>query len=136
MSSRAKKFVSIPVALGVLYLAFMGLHWQSPEPRKFLIYLSIAVLCSVFQLKRVGFGTAFSVSMPFVLISIVQLSLAEAVTVGCAAALAQCLWVRAKFTETVLAVGMPILAVRSSLAHVGPSMSTMKALMRPWRPLG
>ena len=119
MSTRAKKFVSIPAALGVLYLVFMGLHWQSSDPRKFLIYLSIAILCSVFQLKRAGFGTAFSVSMPLVLISIVQLSLAEAVAVGCAAALAQCLWARAKVSETVLAVGMlaTVIAIADFISH-------------------
>jgi diguanylate cyclase (GGDEF)-like protein/putative nucleotidyltransferase with HDIG domain len=119
MSKRAKQFVSIPAALGVVYLAFMGLHWESSDPRKFLIYLSIAVLCSVFQLKRAGFGTAFSVSMPFVLISIVQLSLPEAVAVGCAAALAQCLRARAKAAETVLAVGMlaTVIAIADFISH-------------------
>jgi diguanylate cyclase (GGDEF)-like protein/putative nucleotidyltransferase with HDIG domain len=106
MSRRTKAFVSIPAALGVLYLASILVHWQGSEPKSFFVYLTMAVACSVFQLKRPGFGTAFSVSLPFVLISIVELSLPEAVAVGCAAALAQCLWARAKAADTLLAVGM------------------------------
>ncbi|MGA2600477.1 MAG: HD domain-containing phosphohydrolase, partial [Bryobacteraceae bacterium] len=48
--------------------------------------------CSVFQVKRSGLSIAFSLNLPFVLISMVELSVPEAMTVGCAAALAQCLW--------------------------------------------
>src|SRR5271156_3329607 len=106
MSRRTKAFVSIPAALGVLYLASTVVHWQGSEPKRFFVYLIMAVICSVFQVKRPGFGTAFSVSLPFVLISIVELSLPEAVVVGCAAALAQCLWARSRATDTILAVGM------------------------------
>src|SRR5580658_8127497 len=106
MSRRTKIFVSIPAALGVLYLISILVHWQGSEPRGFFVYLIMAVVLSVFQVKRPGFGTAFSISLPFVLISIVELSLPEAVAVGCAAALAQCLWARSKVTDVLLAVGM------------------------------
>jgi putative nucleotidyltransferase with HDIG domain len=106
MSIRTRIFVLVLAGLGLLLLATMGFRWHVSEPQRFFAYLSMAVLCSLVQVKRSGFGTAFSVSMPFVLISIVELSLAEAVVVGCCAALVQCLWARSKPVDTLLAVGL------------------------------
>jgi diguanylate cyclase (GGDEF)-like protein/putative nucleotidyltransferase with HDIG domain len=106
MSIRTAVFVLVLAGLGLLLLATMGFRWHVSEPQRFFAYLSMAVLCSLVQVKRSGFGTTFSVSMPFVLISIVQLSLGEAVVVGCCAALVQGVWARAKLVDTILAVGL------------------------------
>ena len=94
MSIRVKAFVGIMLALGVAHLATDAVIWRVSDGRRFAMYLIMAVLCSVIQVKRPGMTIAFSVNMPFILISMVELTLPEAVAVGCAAGLAQCLWDR------------------------------------------
>lgn len=111
MSSKTKVFVTITAALGLAYLVLSIVNWHVSEPRRFVTYLGVAIICSVFQVKRSGLAIAFSLNLPFILISMVELSVPEAMTVGCAAALAQCLWdpqIRRRpsqivFTVTVLA---------------------------------
>jgi hypothetical protein len=106
VSIRTRVFVLVLAGLGLLCLATLGFRWHVSEPQRFFVYLSLAVLCSFVQVKRPGLGTTFSVSLPFVLISIVQLSLGEAVVVGCCAGLVQSLWARSKLVDTVLTVGL------------------------------
>jgi diguanylate cyclase (GGDEF)-like protein/putative nucleotidyltransferase with HDIG domain len=95
--------------VGVIHLMASALHWQISNPGRFFSYLIMAVVCSSFRLQRQGVGTVFSLSLPFVLISIVQLTHSEATVIGCAAALVQCLWspeIRRRPGRVVLAVGM------------------------------
>jgi diguanylate cyclase (GGDEF)-like protein/putative nucleotidyltransferase with HDIG domain len=92
MSSKTKVFVTITAALGLAHLVLSVVNWHVSEPRRFVTYLGMAIICSVFQVKRSGLSVAFSLNLPFILISMVELSVPEAMTVGCAAALAQCLW--------------------------------------------
>ncbi len=111
MSSKTKVFVTITAALGLAHLILSVVNWHVSEPRRFVTYLGMAIICSVFQVKRSGLAIAFSLNLPFILISMVELSVPEAMAVGCAAALAQCLWdpqIRRRpsqiaFTVTVLA---------------------------------
>lgn len=99
------------LALGLAHLSTSALNWHFSDPRRFAMYLAMAVLCSALQVKRPGMSIAFSVNLPFILISMVDLSLPEAVVIGCAGGLAQCVWdsrIRKSpsqifFTVTVLA---------------------------------
>lgn len=91
VATRTKAFIFITVALGVAQLAASATNWHVSDPRRFFTYLAMAVACSLLQVKRPGLGIAFSVNVPFVLISMVELTVQEAIVVGCAAAVAQCL---------------------------------------------
>ena len=111
MSTKTKIFVMITAALGLAHIALAAANWHVSDPKRFFTSLAMAVFCSVFQVKRAGLAIAFSLNLPFILISLVELSMQEAVAVGCAAALAQCLWdpqtrrrpSQILFTVTVLA---------------------------------
>jgi len=94
MSTRTKVFIGIMLALGLAHLATDALTWHVSDPKRFGTYLLMAILCSVLQVKRPGMAIAFSVNVPFILISMVELTLPEAVVIGCAGGLAQCLWDR------------------------------------------
>jgi putative nucleotidyltransferase with HDIG domain len=92
MSPRTKAFLTLITYLGSFYLLLAVTDFHLSRPALFFTYLSTAVVFSVVQARRPGLSVAFSLNLPIVLISIVELSRQEAVAVGCAAALAQCLF--------------------------------------------
>ena len=75
--------------LGLANLAFSAVSWHLYEPGQFLSYLVMAVVCSVVQVKQSSARVAFSLNVPFILLSMVELTPPEAVLVGCSAVLAQ-----------------------------------------------
>jgi diguanylate cyclase (GGDEF)-like protein/putative nucleotidyltransferase with HDIG domain len=92
LNPRMRIFVWIMTAFGAVQLTSGIVNWQWSHPKLFLLYLSVATICSYFQVKSSRTGLAISVSLPVILLSILQLNLPEAVAVGCAAALAQNFW--------------------------------------------
>ena len=92
MSGRTRIFVLIMTVFGAVQLLTGVVNWQWSHPKLFLLYLAVAAICSYFQVRSSRSGLAISVSLPVILLSILQLNLPEAVAVGCAAALAQNFW--------------------------------------------
>jgi diguanylate cyclase (GGDEF)-like protein/putative nucleotidyltransferase with HDIG domain len=82
-------FVFLIVALGFVQLLFFGFDWQSTDSKRFFTYLAIVSIASFFNLNRMDGSGALSMNLPFVLLSIVDLSPEEAVTIGCIAAVIQ-----------------------------------------------
>ncbi len=97
-------------ALGILQLVLsLGAgRWQ--HPGLLLLYMGIALVSSVLQLRAAGSdGPPLSANVPVVLLSILQLGMSEAVLVGAAGALGQGLrnkQTRAKPLQLMLAVCM------------------------------
>jgi len=92
MPFRAKLFIAITVAVGVAALGSACLHWHSGDLLKFSCYLLIALLASSMKVRLPGMESTMSVNFLFVLLGVVELSLAETLVIGCAAALVQSLW--------------------------------------------
>ncbi len=67
-------------------------HCHSIDPVRFSCYLAIAVLASRMKVRLPGIDGTMSVNFLFVLLGVLELSLAETLLIGCAAGLAQCLW--------------------------------------------
>jgi diguanylate cyclase (GGDEF)-like protein/putative nucleotidyltransferase with HDIG domain len=88
-SRKAHLFVSLMVALGFVQFLVLGFNWHSADARRFCAYLTIVAITSFFHLNRNGRHDALSMNLPFVLLSIVDLNLQEAVTIGCVGALIQ-----------------------------------------------
>jgi hypothetical protein len=82
MSGKTRIFVVSAAALGIVQLVSAGLEWHTTDAKLLLLYLVMAVLCSCVQIRNLSAGMAFSLNLPFVLLSIVQLSRPEAVVVG------------------------------------------------------
>ncbi len=91
MPAKTRVFVSLLAVLGLADLAFSIINWSLYEPRLFLTYLVMAVLCSVVQVRQSSAPVSFYLNVPFILISMAQLTSPEAVAVGCSAVLAQSL---------------------------------------------
>jgi len=92
MPIRAKAFIAVTVASGAAVLGTTCLHWHSENLLKFGCYVLIAVLASTMKVQLPGMKSTISVNFLFVLLGVLELSLPEALVIGCAAALVQSLW--------------------------------------------
>ncbi len=97
-SGKTRAFVVAIAALGFVQLAAFSFRWRSFESSQFLLYFSAAAVCSLFSLKRADNGV--SLSLPFVLLSVVYLNLSEAVLIGCTSVLIQ--FLRSPKTRTMV----------------------------------
>jgi diguanylate cyclase (GGDEF)-like protein/putative nucleotidyltransferase with HDIG domain len=84
-SRKSHVFVFIAVILGFAELVSIGFNWHSADSRRFVIYLILTFAASFVHLKRIDRSGGFSLSLPFVLLSIVDLSTRESVAIGCLA---------------------------------------------------
>ena len=96
MSSKAKIFITLVIALGWLELVRSPFLWQSDDLAGFLVYFVIALLVSGLKLQLPGVTGTISVCYFFVLIGIVSLHLPQVLVTGCSAVLVQYLWQSAK----------------------------------------
>src|SRR5271154_4383285 len=89
MSWKMRSIAFVMASLGVVQLVSSAIAWKWPEPKVFLLYVCMAVVCSSLQVRISGAGNPpLSANVPVILLSILQLSLPEAVIVGASAALA------------------------------------------------
>jgi diguanylate cyclase (GGDEF)-like protein/putative nucleotidyltransferase with HDIG domain len=92
MSSIAKIYISGIVLIGAAVTVVELAQWESHDFIRFLSYLALAVVASRLKVSLPGISGALSVLFIFILFAIVELSLPEALFIGCAAILVQCLW--------------------------------------------
>jgi len=85
MSARTRLFIAVVATMGAVQLGASALSWREFDSIRFPVYLALAALSSLVRLKRAGHG--ISLSLPFVLLSIVDLTVSEAVLIGCVAVL-------------------------------------------------
>ena len=101
MPIRAKLFVIVTVSAGSVVFMAACTHWHSNDLLKFFCYFLIAVLASTMKVKLPGMDSTMSVHFLFVLLGILELSLAETLVIGCTAALVQSLWKNKRRPEAV-----------------------------------
>jgi diguanylate cyclase (GGDEF)-like protein/putative nucleotidyltransferase with HDIG domain len=90
MSVAPRLFVGVVVVCGTAALAFSVWHGRSADPFKFLCYLAIALAASRLKVNLPGITGTMSVNFLFLLLGVLELSFAEAMALGCAAVLVQC----------------------------------------------
>jgi hypothetical protein len=104
MTISAKLFIGAMVAAGVAALASGLMQWQVTDPVRFLSFLIITALASRLKLKLPGTNGNMSVSLPFILIAVAELSLSESVVIAAVSALVQGLPGRGKSMKAVQAL--------------------------------
>ena len=92
MPIRAQIFIVITSMAGIAAIATACMHWHSNDLLKFGCYLLIALLSSTLKVKLPGMDSTMSVHFLFVLLGVLELSLAETLVIACTAALVQSLW--------------------------------------------
>ena len=92
MPFKARLFIGMTAAAGVAVALQAFAHGHAIEPVRFICYLAIALMASRLKVRLPGIDGTMSVNFLFVLLGVLELSLAETLLIGCAAGLAQCLW--------------------------------------------
>jgi diguanylate cyclase (GGDEF)-like protein/putative nucleotidyltransferase with HDIG domain len=101
MPLRVKLFVTSTALVGALALGTALLDWHSTNLLQFVCYLLVAVLASTMKVRLPGMESTMSVHFIFVLLGVMELSLAQTLLIGCTAALVQSLWKTERRPETI-----------------------------------
>jgi hypothetical protein len=104
MPIKAKIFVAITVAIGSAGLIAALLQWHPGDPLKFACYLLLAIVAATMKVKLPGMDSTMSVHFLCVLMSVLDLSLAETLVIGCSAALVQSVWKNARRPDPIKVV--------------------------------
>jgi hypothetical protein len=93
MPTNAKLYINSTIVIGLSILAACLLfEWQFPDPLRYFGYLLLACLASTLKVKLPKIHGTMSINFLFILIGVAELTVAETITLGCVAALIQCLW--------------------------------------------
>lgn len=92
MPQPAQRFILGVLGLAALILALSLPNWDCKNIPRFIDCLVLTLVGAVLKVKLPRIVGTFSLSSVFILLGIVDLSLAEMLVVACAAASAQCLW--------------------------------------------
>jgi diguanylate cyclase (GGDEF)-like protein/putative nucleotidyltransferase with HDIG domain len=89
VSRRPKVLVFAVVALGLAQLLVLGAEWRNFNSRHFFAYLTVVAITSVVHVNRDQRYGGFPLNLPFLLLSLVDLTVSQAVTIGCVALVIQ-----------------------------------------------
>ncbi len=92
MNLKARIYVTGMVLAGLTVAIQSGAEWQCEDLSRFLSYLLLASLASIFKVNLPSILGTISVNFLFILIAIADLSLGESVAIGCAGTIIQCVW--------------------------------------------
>src|SRR6202167_1543785 len=125
MSAAPRFFIAVVVVCGTAVLTYSVMHGKSENPLKFFCYPVIALAASRLKVNLPGITGTMSVNFLFLLLGVLELSLSEAMALGCAAVVVQCfardrpmpIQVAFNVCSTALAIAVTFAAYRFSLAH-------------------
>ena len=92
MVPRVTIYLHCIVGIGIYLFVDGLLQFKCANPQEFFAYLALALLGATLKLKLPMMRANVSTSFAFILIGIANFSLGEAVVIGSAATLVQCLW--------------------------------------------
>ena len=120
LSAQTKLFVGVMASMGALSLAFALSHWQSADLARFACYLAVAILASGLKVQLPGIDGTMSVNFLFILLGVMELSLAETLVIGCTASLVQSVWQARNRLDPVKVVFnvVGMMATASSLTYL------------------
>ncbi|PWU01185.1 MAG: hypothetical protein C5B51_23495 [Terriglobia bacterium] len=101
MSSIAKLYIGLIITVGLICFMVAISGWSCAEPARYVSYLAIALLASVFKVHLPGITGTMSVNYVFILLGIMELSYSETILLGCAAIAMQTGWRAANRTRFV-----------------------------------
>src|SRR5277367_5498209 len=92
LPSRARVYIGLTAALGVIVLIVAAASWESPDLLKYSAFLLVAVFSSGMRLSVPGVAGTLPVTFLFVLFGVVELTQPETVVLGSVVTLIQCYW--------------------------------------------
>jgi hypothetical protein len=91
LSNSARAFVTLVIVLGLCVLADAAINASAIQFGRVAAFVLIACLAARLRVKLSGMTGTMSVNLPFILIAIAEMRLAEALIIGCLSNLTQCL---------------------------------------------
>ena len=133
MTWQAKAFVAAVIAAGFAVLAAQLVLSPWIAPLRFFCYLLAALAASGLKVALPGINGSMSVNLIVILISLVELSPGEALTLGCASAVFQTLWHQRRTEPVHVAFNLAQIAIAIQAAHLVFHYSLL--LLGPTMPL-
>ena len=138
MSAAPRFFIAVVVLCGTTVLTYSVWRGGSENPLTFFCYLVIALAASRLKVNLPGITGTMSVNFLFLLLGVMELSLAETMALGCAAVVVQCLdgdrpnpiQVVFNVCSTALAIAVTFAVYRLCMSHTvanNPSSSLFLA---------
>ena len=121
MPIRAKLYIALILCAGTVGLAAQMVHFRSPDPLQFWCYFLFTLLTSGLKVRLPTVFATLSVNFLSILMGIVLFSLPEAILLGVAGTVVQCLWrprVRPKTIQiafSACSIGLAVAAAHTLL---------------------
>jgi hypothetical protein len=90
-SLKARTFITLVIVLGLCVLGTAIAGASAISSLRFIAFLLVACLASRLKVKLPGLAGNMSVNLPFILVAVAEMSLLEALIVGCLSNLVHCL---------------------------------------------
>src|SRR6202158_3300245 len=123
MSAAPRLLIALVVLCGSIVLTYSVWHGRSENPLKFFCYLVIALAASRLKVNLPGITGTMSVNFLFLLLAVLELSLSDAMVLGCAAVWVQCLGDRPIPLQVAFNVCSTALALAGTFATYHYSLS-------------
>src|ERR671924_1882366 len=115
LTNSAKMLIGAVAICGSAVLVRGVWSWNHVDAIRFAAFLAVAVVAAMFKVKLPGMNSSMSVNLPFILLGVAELSLPEALLIGCASTLAQCLRV-AQNRQKPVQIVFNVFAVANAVA--------------------
>ena len=122
MTSNAKLYVTALLVLGLCVLSMNFAHWHLADPARFLAFFLFACAASIMKVAAPAMAGKMSFNFIFVLIALTDLTLPEALLIGCASVVIECVW-RPNSRTTLLEVFF-------SIANMAVAIACANAVLR------
>jgi diguanylate cyclase (GGDEF)-like protein/putative nucleotidyltransferase with HDIG domain len=136
MPITARLYIGLIVAMGCAVFGGQTLRFHSPDPLQFWLYFLVTVLTSGFKVRLPMVFATLSVNFLFILVAVAKFSLPEAVALGAAGTVIQCLWrakVRPRAIQIAFSTCSIILAVVAAHVVFRLSMFEIVGRLHPLR---
>ena len=88
----AVTFVIVQLLIGLPLLPVALYHWHSEDRLRFLCFLAMALIASLFKVRLPGINATMSANFLFILVGILDLTYPETLLMGCLGGLLQSVW--------------------------------------------
>ena len=122
MTTNAKLYVTALLVLGLCVLTMNFADWHLADPVRFLAFFFFACAASIMKVAAPAMAGKMSFNFIFVLIALTDLTLPEALLIGCASVVIECVW-RPNSRTTPLEVFF-------SIANMAVAIACANAVMR------
>ena len=119
MPLRAKFYITLILASGVIGLAKELLHFAPPDPALFWFFFALTVLTSGVKVRLPMVTVTLSVNFLFILVAIARFTLPEALATAAVGTVVQCMWqakTRPRFIQVAFSACSICLAVIAGFA--------------------